>query len=109
MPTDYIMPIYNTIVGILIGFLVGGIRSLIKKGKEVNERKDAKAEATELGIAILLRRQLREYYGIYEYQDSIPASEWADIEETHRIYNALGGNHTGDRLFAELQQKHIQS
>lgn len=108
MPTEYIMPIYNTIVGIVIGLLVSGIRSLIKKGKEVNKQKDARVEATEKGIAILLRKQLREYYAQYEYQESIPQEDWSDIEETHRVYNELGGNHTGDRLFEELKSKHIQ-
>lgn len=108
MPTEYIMPIYNTLVGVVIGLLVGWVTRLINKGKEASKQKDARVDATEKGIAILLRKQLREYYETYEYQESIPVSEWNDIEETHRVYNELGGNSTGDRLFAALREKHIQ-
>lgn len=108
MPTEYIMPIYNTVVGIVIGFLVSWITSLVHKGKEASKQKDARIDATEKGIAILLRKQLREYYALYEYSNDIPQAEWADIEETHRVYNELGGNSTGDRLFDALKQKHIQ-
>ena len=108
MPEQYIMPIYNTIVGIVIGLLVSTITGLIKRGKDATKQKDARIDATERGIAILLRKQLREYYSTYEYQESIPQDEWTDIEETHRVYNELGGNHTGDRLFEELKSKHIQ-
>ena len=109
MPEQYIMPIYNTIVGIVIGILVGWIRGLITKGKQEATKKDARVEATEKGIAILLRSQLRYYYATYEYQNSIPQDEWNDIQETHDVYNELGGNHTGDRLFEELKNKHIQA
>lgn len=108
MPTEYIMPIYNTVVGVIIGLLVSGITSLIRKGKNASKQKDARVDATERGIAILLRKQLREYYAQFEYQQSIPQSEWADIVETHTVYNELGGNSTGDRLFQLLSEKHIQ-
>lgn len=68
---------------------------------------DDVAEALKDGMAILLRRQLFDYYNRYEGSDSIPTSEWSDIEQTHKVYNRLGGNHTGDRLFNELEKKHL--
>ena len=65
-------------------------------------------KAIKAGLAILLRKQLYDYYSEYEYQDSIPASEWSEIEETHKVYNQLGGNHTGDRLYEEMKHKHLE-
>ena len=105
---QYFMPIYTSIVGVVIGLLVAKIKSLVQQKKDIQKADSDNAEALKEGMAILLRRQLFEYYGIYEHEDSIPAREWADIEETHHVYNRLGGNHTGDRLYEALRQKHIQ-
>ena len=105
---QYFMPIYTTIVGTVIGLLIGWVKSLISSKKQEREDEDNRVAALVEGMAILLRKQLYEYYSQYEYQDSIPASEWSDIEQTHKVYNKLGGNHTGDRLFESLKGKHIQ-
>jgi len=100
----WLMPIYSTVVGIIIGLLYAKIQSLVVKKKEDKDKDEAIAE----GMVCLLRKQLYEYYGTYEFQESIPAAEWSDIEQTHRVYNKLGGNHTGDRLFDAMKEKHIQ-
>lgn len=99
----WLMPVYSTVVGIIIGLLYAKIQSLVTRKKEDKDKEAAIAE----GMVCLLRKQLFEYYGTYEFQDSIPASEWSDIEQTHDVYNKLGGNHTGDRLFDEMKKKHI--
>lgn len=106
---QYFMPIYTTLVGALLGWLFGQVKKLKQQKKDIQQESQDRAKALEDGMAILLRKQLFEYYGIYEYQDAIPASEWEDIEETHNVYNRLGGNHTGDRLFDEMKKKHLGS
>lgn len=106
--STYIMPIYTTIVGIVIGYLANKVRQLNVKRRSAKETEESELKAIKAGLAILLRRQLYDYYTEYEYQDSIPASEWSEIEETHKVYNRLGGNHTGDRLFEEMKSKHLE-
>lgn len=104
---QYFMPIYTTVVGVVIGLLVAWVKSLISRKKEEQAKEDDTYEALKQGMAILLRRQLFDYYNTYINEESIPKSEWEEIEQTHRVYNKLGGNHTGDRLYSELQSKHL--
>lgn len=104
---QYFMPIYTTLVGALIGFLIASLKGLIGKAKEAKQKEDDIADALKDGMAILLRQRLRDYYDTYENEESIPTSEWSDIEQTHRVYNRLGGNHTGDRLYESLKNKHL--
>ena len=65
------------------------------------------ADALKDGMAILLKKQLFEYYRDYEFIDTIPASEWREIEQTHDVYKRLGGNSTGDRIYSEMEKKHL--
>lgn len=104
---QYFMPIYTTIVGTIIGLLIAWVKNLISKTKAHKQKEDDIADALKDGMAILLRQRLRDYYDIFEHEDTIPASEWTDIEQTHRVYNRLGGNHTGDRLYETLKSKHL--
>ena len=105
--SSLIMPIYTTVVGIVIGYLATMVHRLSAKRKDSKKKEEDELSAIKTGLAILLRAQLYNYYNSYEYQDSIPASEWGEIEETHKAYNRLGGNHTGDRLFEEMKNKHL--
>ena len=105
---QYFMPIYTTVVGVVIGLLVAWVKSLVSRKKEEQAKEDDTYEALKEGMAILLRRQLFDYYNIYVEEDSIPKSIWEEIDQTHKVYNKLGGNHTGDRLFSELQTKHLE-
>lgn len=104
---QYFMPIYTTIVGTIIGLLVAWVRSLIDGNKRKKAIEDGLTDALRDGMAILLRKQLFEYYSAYEYQENIPISEWEEIEETHKVYNRLGGNHSGDRIYEEMKSKHL--
>ena len=104
---EYLMPIYTTLVGVVIGFLVGKVKSLVTQAKESKKRSDDVYNALKEGMAILLRHELLEYYDKFEHSDSIPTTEWSDIEQTHKVYNSLGGNSTGDRLYELLRQKHL--
>lgn len=104
---DYLSPIYNTLIGIIIGALVAGIKSLHSTQKAKSDAVDARMEALVKGMSILLRQTLFDYYDTYQYQQEIPADTWKEIESTHDTYKALGGNSTGDRVYSELQKKHI--
>ena len=105
---QYFMPIYTTLVGALIGFLLGKLKDLVTKAKESREKEDDIASALKDGMAILLRDKLTVYYDAYKFQDSIPKEEWEGIEQVHSVYNRLGGNHTGDRLFNEMKNKILE-
>lgn len=105
---QYFMPIYTTVVGVVIGLLVAWVKSLITRKTEVKAKEDADLEALKEGVAILLKQRLESYHDKYAYAEFIPMHEWKDIDKTHTVYNKLGGNSTGDRLFNELQSKHLE-
>lgn len=105
---QYFMPIYNTCIGLLIGYLIGKIKRLCQDKKDIQKSEENTNEALKEGMAILLRHELFEYYKMYEKVDSIPKSEWEDIEKTHDVYNRLGGNHTGDRVYTEMLKKRLE-
>lgn len=105
---EWFMPIYTSLVGVIVGLLIAWIKSLIGDKKKQAKEEDDRIAALKEGMAILLRSRLLSYYYTYKDRDSIPVDEWSDIEQTHTVYNKLGGNHTGDRLFNVLEEKHIQ-
>ena len=105
---QWFMPIYTTLVGTIIGLLIAWIKGLVTEKKQAKIEEDDKVKALSEGMAILLRHRLFAYYYSYKDSDSIPVDEWADIEQTHNVYNKLGGNHTGDRLFDILKDKDIK-
>lgn len=104
---QYFMPIYTTLVGTVIGLLVAWIRSLVDENKKKKDIENGLVDALRDGMAIMLRKQLFEYYETYEHEEKIPVSEWDEIEETHKVYKKLGGNHSGDRIYEEMKSKHL--
>lgn len=104
---NYFMPIYTTLVGTIIGMLVAWLKSLLNKKKEEKSEEGNLTVALKEGMAIMLKKQLFEYYAIYEYRESIPVVEWEEIVETYKVYKKLGGNHSGDRVYKEMESKHL--
>lgn len=104
----YFMPIYTTIVGIVIGALSAWIKNLVKSKKNSKEMENKVVDSLVDGMAILLRKQIKEYYEFYEYKDSILMEDWEEIESTHQVYKQLHGNHSGDKMYEELKSKHLQ-
>lgn len=43
---------------------------------------------------------------LLEHGHQITQSEWEEISEEHDIYNSLGGNHEGDRLYNDVSAKY---
>ena len=104
----YFMPIYTTLVGIIIGYLVTLLKNLINKNKDKQSKENDLIDALTDGMAILLRKEIKEYYNEYGDKDNIPIDEWEDIELTHTVYKQLHGNHSGDRMYEELKSKHLK-
>lgn len=104
---QYFLPIYTTCIGTIIGLLVGWLKSLLKTTKKKKEEENSVIDALKDGMAIILKKQLFEYYAIYEFQDQIPISDWEEIEETHKAYKKLEGNHSGDRVYEAMKSKHL--
>lgn len=104
---QYFMPIYTTIVGIVIGALVSWLKTLVNNKKEKENVENGIVDALTEGMAILLRKEIKEYYEEYEHKESIPVTEWEDIELTHQVYKKLHGNHSGDRMYETLKAKHL--
>ena len=105
--SQYFMPIYTTVVGIIIGALVTWARNLVASKKKKQEIENGLIDALVDGMAILLRKEIKNYYNAYEYEENIPMTEWEDIEQTHNVYNKLHGNHSGDRMYETLKSKHL--
>lgn len=106
--SQYFMPIYTTVVGMIIGALATWVKSLVDKRKKKQDMENGLIGALVDGMAILLRKEIKNYYVQYEYQESIPVAEWEDIEQTHNVYNKLHGNHSGDRMYESMKSKHLQ-
>ena len=106
--SQYFMPIYTTIVGMVIGALATWVKNLVDKRKKKQDVENGLMDALTDGMAILLRKEIKNYYDEYEYQDSIPVTDWEDIEQTHKVYKQLHGNHSGDRMYEEMKSKHLK-
>ena len=104
---QYFMPIYQTLIGAIITLLVTKVKDLLKEKKATEKKEDDFMETLKESMTILLRARLFDYYEKYEHSDTIPASEWADIEQTHACYNKYEGNDIGDRIYQELLKKHL--
>lgn len=106
--SQYFMPVYTTVVGMIIGALAAWVKSLVDKRKKKQDIENGLIDALKDGMAILLRQEIRDYYNEYEYKEEIPVSDWEEIEATHNVYKKLNGNHSGDRMYEELKSKHLQ-
>ncbi len=107
--SQYFMPIYTTLVGIVIGALVTWLKTLINNKKKKQELENGLVDALVDGMAILLRKEIKGYYDEYGDKDNIPVSDWEDIELTHKVYKQLHGNHSGDKMYEELKSKRLQN
>lgn len=104
---QYFMPIYTTCVGTIIGLLVAWLKDLLTKNKKTKKEETEIIDALKAGMAIILKKQLFEYYAIYEFKNNIPISEWEEIEKTHKAYKKLDGNNSADRIYEAMKAKHL--
>jgi chaperonin cofactor prefoldin len=58
------------------------------------------------GILNMQGKIFKNQCRLYLAEDyKISLAEYESLEEDHSIYNALGGNHDGDALFAMVEEK----
>lgn len=103
----YFLPIYTTCIGTIIGLLVGWLKTLLSKNQKKKTEETDIIDALKEGMSIVLKKQLFEYYAIYEFRDNIPITEWEEIDDTYKAYKKLGKNHSGDRVYDAMKSKHL--
>ena len=72
----YLMPIYTTIVGLVIGYLFGKVRELAKKKAETKSEEAKTLALLKDGMAMLLRAQIEGFYQEYKDAEAIPPDRW---------------------------------
>lgn len=92
--------IYPGILAIVTG-LTGYIVWLLQQNKKTTD-------ANARGTMLLLRREIISDYNKYiiDGEDLLPLA-FADLEEIHNAYKALGGNGMTDEMFKAIQGKHF--
>lgn len=91
---------------------------LIEKNKAASDKMDEKIradmETTKKHLNILQKGVLgiqgRDFKAdcrlLLEHDHDITQEEWEEINDEHDIYNSLGGNHEGDRLYNDVSIKY---
>lgn len=83
------------------------IESLEKSGKERGEESRKRDELIINAILYLQRKDfLRSCEELLTPGREITFDEYNAIQEDHEVYNKLGGNHRGDTLFKDIQDKY---
>lgn len=104
---QYLMPIYTTVVGLVIGFLFGKVRELARK-KADSKSEEAKTLALlKDGMAMLLREQIERFYQEYKDADAIPPDRWEYFMKVDTTYTGLGGNGTVAKIREILSKKKL--
>lgn len=91
---------------------------LIEENKAASDKTDqmikADMEATKKHLSTLQKGVLgiqgRDFKSdcrfLLEHDHVITQNEWEEINDEHDIYNSLGGNHEGDRLYNDVSIKY---
>ena len=102
-------PIYNTAISALAGGIVAWLMAKIKGMKQSKENEDTELKndlnMVKQGMQIMLRGQLYKWHDELRDKSNITVEEFREVDEIHTVYKSLGGNHTGDQLYAELKEK----
>lgn len=73
-----------------------------KQISNINYRLDAQAEnIVKLCAAnrVILSDRINQKYKVYLNKGYIPEDEYEEFVTLHKVYNEIGGNHTGDEKF----------
>lgn len=86
------------------------VRALAQENKnEIKEMKQMMVALTQGVLSIHGREFKNQCWDLLEDDHEITLDEYEDISADHEAYNALGGNHEGDRLFSLVQKKFEKS
>lgn len=88
-------------------------RQKAMEGDEVLELKlddlEEQVRMLRSGVLSVQGRQFKaDCRRLLDPNHNISLEEYEDIEEDHIVYNNLGGNHNGDKLFAMVEAKYKQ-
>lgn len=98
----------TTVVGGLIGGLLGYITSKVNlKKAKVDETKKRQA-ALELGVQCLLRQQLVDAYYKYTEKEYMTMPVRDSLDRAYKAYNGLDGNDTVTSLWEEMKELPIK-
>ena len=103
----YLMPIYTTIVGLVIGYLFGKVRELAKKKAETKSEEAKTLALLKDGMAMLLRAQIEGFYQEYKDAEAIPPDRWEYFIKEDKAYTGLGGNGTVSKYREILSKKKL--
>ena len=99
----WIMPLYTTLVGLVIGILIDKVKTMTSNKRTQKDKEYIILKAIKDGMTILLRQGLIEYYRAFRTSGSVPIDQWDEIESLYDSYKALGGNHSGDKMYEEMK------
>ena len=96
-------PVYNTVVGLVIGALVAWVKTTAKKSKEKDEAWKEEQKALKKGMAFLLRAELDKAHNGHIEDGYISSSDLEEVKEIYETYHALGGNGVGTKIYEEIK------
>lgn len=86
------------------------VRQMAQENKiEIKEIKQMMIALTQGVLSMHGREFKNQCWNLLEEDHEITLEEYEDISADHEAYNALGGNHEGDRLFDLVQKKFEKS
>ena len=86
------------------------VRQMAQENKiEIKEMKQMMIALTQGVLSMHGREFKNQCWNLLEEDHEITLEEYEDISADHEAYNALGGNHEGDRLFDLVQKKFEKS
>lgn len=68
-----------------------------------------KKTAVNQALGALLRHEMFDIYEAYKNADCVPADVLSEMDSLHEAYHALGYNHLGDKIHAEIMAKKAES
>lgn len=87
----------------------GAMRSIRETETKLQKQIDVLAKDNTNIIAALLSVQGNQFKDRCKFmlkkEHEVTVEEYEDLAKDHEIYNALGGNHNGDELFAMVKAK----
>lgn len=100
--SEWIQPIIMVVLGAALGWLATAYHN---KKQESSER-EKEAEASLDLIKCIARIYLVEFYDRFVVNNEPMSLErWEEVDKLYKAYKALGGNGTGDKLYAKLAAK----
>lgn len=77
------------------------------KTKKNIDRLEVELDVLREGILSIQGRNFKEdCYKLLAEDHVITQTEWELIDVEHNVYNSLGGNHEGDRLYTDVETKY---